>query len=61
MKQFVNGGASGMLAMCAIQPVDMIKVHIQLGQASGYNFTKNMLRDKGFGDFYKGLSSGLLR
>ena len=26
IKPFVNGGASGMLATCVIQPVDMIKV-----------------------------------
>jgi solute carrier family 25 oxoglutarate transporter 11 len=28
IKPFVNGGASGMLATCVIQPVDMIKVRI---------------------------------
>jgi solute carrier family 25 oxoglutarate transporter 11 len=27
VKPFVNGGASGMLATCVIQPIDMIKVH----------------------------------
>ncbi|RWW07441.1 hypothetical protein GW17_00029185 [Ensete ventricosum] len=26
VKPFVNGGASGMLATCVIQPVDMVKV-----------------------------------
>lgn len=26
IKPFVNGGASGMLATCVIQPIDMIKV-----------------------------------
>lgn len=30
-KPFVNGGASGMLATCIIQPVDMVKVRLQLG------------------------------
>ena len=25
-KPFVNGGASGMLATCVIQPIDMVKV-----------------------------------
>ncbi|GFQ04991.1 mitochondrial dicarboxylate/tricarboxylate transporter dtc [Phtheirospermum japonicum] len=34
VKPFVNGGASGMLATCVIQPIDMIKVRIQLGQGS---------------------------
>eukprot|EP01018_Ginkgo_biloba_P021789 Gb_11670 [translate_table: standard] len=61
VKPFVNGGASGMLATCVIQPVDMIKVRIQLGQGSGYKVAKNMLRDEGMGAFYKGLSAGLLR
>ena len=26
VKPFVNGGASGMLATCVIQPIDMVKV-----------------------------------
>jgi len=26
IKPFVNGGASGMLATCVIQPIDMVKV-----------------------------------
>jgi len=30
-KPFVNGGASGMLSTCLIQPVDMVKVRLQLG------------------------------
>ncbi len=30
-KPFVNGGLSGMLATCIIQPIDMVKVRIQLG------------------------------
>lgn len=28
VKPFVNGGASGMLATCVIQPIDMIKVQL---------------------------------
>ncbi|XP_074307034.1 mitochondrial dicarboxylate/tricarboxylate transporter DTC-like [Silene latifolia] len=61
VKPFVNGGASGMLATCVIQPIDMIKVRIQLGQGSATQVTKNMLAAEGFGAFYKGLSAGLLR
>lgn len=30
VKPFVNGGASGMLATCVIQPIDMIKAIIFL-------------------------------
>ncbi|XP_010531153.1 PREDICTED: mitochondrial dicarboxylate/tricarboxylate transporter DTC-like [Tarenaya hassleriana] len=61
VKPFVNGGASGMLATCVIQPIDMIKVRIQLGQGSAASVTKTMLKNEGFGAFYKGLSAGLLR
>ncbi|KAH9740580.1 mitochondrial dicarboxylate/tricarboxylate transporter dtc [Citrus sinensis] len=61
VKPFVNGGASGMLATCVIQPIDMIKVRIQLGQGSAGTVTKTMLKNEGFGAFYKGLSAGLLR
>ncbi|KAF5176114.1 Mitochondrial dicarboxylate/tricarboxylate transporter DTC [Thalictrum thalictroides] len=61
IKPFVNGGASGMLATCVIQPVDMIKVRIQLGQGSAASVTKTMLQQEGVGAFYKGLSAGLLR
>ncbi|XP_031472887.1 mitochondrial dicarboxylate/tricarboxylate transporter DTC-like [Nymphaea colorata] len=61
VKPFVNGGMSGMLATCVIQPIDMIKVRIQLGQGSGLHVAKTMLREEGMGAFYKGLSAGLLR
>lgn len=30
-KPFVNGGLSGMMATCVIQPIDMVKVRLQLG------------------------------
>ncbi|PKU75579.1 mitochondrial dicarboxylate/tricarboxylate transporter DTC [Dendrobium catenatum] len=61
VKPFVNGGASGMLATCVIQPIDMVKVRIQLGQGSALQVTKNMLAQEGVRAFYKGLSAGLLR
>ncbi|XP_026452895.1 mitochondrial dicarboxylate/tricarboxylate transporter DTC-like [Papaver somniferum] len=61
VKPFINGGASGMLATCVIQPIDMIKVRIQLGQGSGIHVARSMLREEGLGAFYKGLSAGLLR
>ena len=31
IKPFLNGGASGMAATCVIQPIDMVKVRLQLG------------------------------
>lgn len=61
VKPFVNGGASGMLATCVIQPIDMVKVKIQLGEGSATAVTKKMLANEGVGSFYKGLSAGLLR
>ncbi|RWW53675.1 hypothetical protein BHE74_00039814 [Ensete ventricosum] len=51
IKPFVNGGVSGMLATCVIQPIDMVR--IQLGQGSAVEATKNMLANEGFGSFYK--------
>lgn len=61
VKPFINGGTSGMLATCVIQPIDMVKVRIQLGQGSVGQVTSQMLKNEGFGAFYKGLSAGLLR
>ncbi|KAG7968459.1 hypothetical protein I3843_08G156100 [Carya illinoinensis] len=57
VKPFVNGGTSGMLATCVIQPIDMIKVRIQLGQGSGGQVARTMLKEEGFGAFYKGLTA----
>ncbi len=34
-KPFVNGGLSGMIATCCIQPIDMVKVRLQLGAQGG--------------------------
>jgi solute carrier family 25 oxoglutarate transporter 11 len=34
-KPFFNGGLSGMAATCIIQPIDMVKVRIQLGATGG--------------------------
>ena len=35
IKPFVNGGLSGMGATCIIQPIDMVKVRLQLGATGG--------------------------
>ncbi|KAG8090736.1 hypothetical protein GUJ93_ZPchr0011g27891 [Zizania palustris] len=61
VKPFANGGVSGMLATCVIQPIDMVKVRIQLGEGSAATVTKKMLANEGVGSLYKGLSAGLLR
>ncbi len=66
---FVNGGLSGMVATTVIQPVDMIKVRIQLageGVAGGpkptpLSVTREILASGKAMDLYTGLSAGLLR
>lgn len=65
---FALGGASGMMATCFIQPVDMVKVQLQLRgegaktkSAGGISVARELLAKEGFMYFYKGLSAGLLR
>ncbi|KAK6936999.1 Mitochondrial substrate/solute carrier [Dillenia turbinata] len=61
VKPFINLGTAGMLATCVIQPIDMTKVRIQLGEGSAGQVIKTMLENEGVRAFYKGLSAGLLR
>lgn len=66
---FINGGISGMVATTVIQPVDMIKVRIQLageGVSTGpkptpLSVTREILASGKALDLYTGLSAGLLR
>ncbi|KAL6409591.1 mitochondrial 2-oxoglutarate/malate carrier protein [Ilyonectria robusta] len=66
---FINGGISGMVATSVIQPVDMIKVRIQLageGSATGpkptaMSVTRQIISSGKAMDLYTGLSAGLLR
>ena len=67
---FVIGGASGMFSTTIIQPIDMIKVRIQLksekvGKGADVSpvtvFKEIMANGKGFGQLYKGLDSALIR
>lgn len=66
---FINGGLAGMVATTVIQPVDMIKVRIQLageGKAGGpkatpLSVTREILASGKAMDLYTGLSAGLLR
>eukprot|EP00445_Apocalathium_hangoei_P040893 CAMPEP_0203968398 /NCGR_PEP_ID=MMETSP0359-20131031/96928_1 /ASSEMBLY_ACC=CAM_ASM_000338 /TAXON_ID=268821 /ORGANISM="Scrippsiella Hangoei, Strain SHTV-5" /LENGTH=294 /DNA_ID=CAMNT_0050906323 /DNA_START=62 /DNA_END=946 /DNA_ORIENTATION=+ len=65
-KPFVTGSLSGCMATCCIQPVDMVKVRIQIGGAEGgstnpIEVTKKLLREEGITGMYKGLSAGLTR
>lgn len=70
---FINGGLSGMAATTIIQPIDMIKVRIQLaGEGSGaaaagslkvspLAITRQIITSGNVLDLYSGLSAGLLR
>lgn len=66
---FLNGGLAGMAATTVIQPVDMVKVRLQLageGAKTGpkpgpISMTRDILASGRAMDLYTGLSAGLLR
>lgn len=66
---FVNGGLSGMIATTCIQPIDMIKVRLQLAgegirtgpKPSALGITRDIIAAGKVMDLYTGLSAGLLR
>ena len=66
---FVNGGLAGMTATTIIQPIDMIKVRLQLageGLSTGpkptpLGITREIIASGKALDLYTGLSAGLLR
>lgn len=66
---FVNGGLSGMIATTCIQPIDMIKVRLQLAgegvrtgpKPSPLSITRDIIAQGKVMDLYTGLSAGLLR
>lgn len=65
-KPFATGSLSGMFATCCIQPIDMVKVRIQLtagtAEAAGpMTIVSSMLKNEGIGAFYTGLTAGLTR
>lgn len=66
---FINGGTAGMVATTVIQPIDMIKVRLQLageGARTGpkptpLSVTREIIAAGKVMDLYTGLSAGLLR
>jgi solute carrier family 25 oxoglutarate transporter 11 len=66
---FINGGLAGMTATAIIQPVDMIKVRLQLAgegvktgpKPTAVTITKGIIASGKVLDLYAGLSAGLLR
>jgi solute carrier family 25 (mitochondrial oxoglutarate transporter), member 11 len=69
IKNYVRGGFSGMFATCCIQPLDIIKVRIQLrSEAVGEGLSlspvqvaKDLYKEGGVRNYYTGLDSALLR
>lgn len=66
---FVNGGLAGMTATAVIQPIDMIKVRLQLAgegvrsgpRPSAFGVARDIIGSGKVLDLYTGLSAGLLR
>lgn len=66
---FINGGLAGMVATTVIQPIDMVKVRLQLAgegaktgsRASPLSVTREILSSGRVIDLYTGLSAGILR
>ncbi|OJD09797.1 hypothetical protein AJ78_08922 [Emergomyces pasteurianus Ep9510] len=66
---FINGGLSGMTATAVIQPIDMVKVRLQLAgegartgpRPTALGITRQIIASGKFLDLYTGLSAGLLR
>eukprot|EP00658_Telonema_sp_P-2_P066758 TRINITY_DN55720_c0_g1_i1.p2 TRINITY_DN55720_c0_g1~~TRINITY_DN55720_c0_g1_i1.p2 ORF type:complete len:300 (+),score=77.52 TRINITY_DN55720_c0_g1_i1:234-1133(+) len=61
-RPFLVGGTAGCMATACIQPIDMVKVRIQMG--AGTNpvvVAKDIIAAEGIGGLYKGLSAGFLR
>lgn len=66
VKPFATGALAGCAATCCIQPIDMVKVRIQLlagtaNAAGPLTIASNMIKNEGFASFYTGLSAGLTR
>lgn len=68
VKNFAVGGLSAMTATSVIQPIDMVKVRIQLkseakgGSLSPFTIAKDIYANEGGAKgFYKGLEAALLR
>jgi len=62
IKPFAIGGTAGCMATCCVQPIDMVKVRLQLaGGGSPVTMLKNIIAKEGAMALYGGLSAGLLR
>lgn len=60
LKNFLIGGTAGMTATTCIQPIDMVKVRIQLNSSIGlstspYGCLKDVYKTGGLKGFYTGI------
>ncbi|KAF7557411.1 hypothetical protein G7Z17_g754 [Cylindrodendrum hubeiense] len=63
---FITGCTAGMIATTCVQPIDTIKVRMQLmeqghGRSSPWTIARSIVAQNGFLNLYQGLSAGLLR
>ncbi|CAI2374792.1 unnamed protein product [Moneuplotes crassus] len=67
LTNFAIGGICGMTATCIIQPLDIVKVRLQVrgetgvGNFSPFSVAKEIRAQAGIKGFYKGLDSALVR
>jgi solute carrier family 25 oxoglutarate transporter 11 len=71
VKNFARGGLAGMFATCCIQPIDLVKVRIQLRSEkkgklgklslSPFDVVKELFKEGGIKKFYTGIDSALCR
>jgi len=63
--QFVYGGLSGMLAICMVYPMDVVKTRMQLSSMNQHRSSLqaffNIAKLEGVSSLYSGLSAGLFR
>lgn len=68
IRPFLFGGFSGMFATCCIQPIDTVKVRIQImgeslssGSKNPLSVGRKILAEEGVASLYRGLDSALMR
>lgn len=66
IRPFIIGGMSGCSATAIIQPIDMVKVQIQLQEGGNmirnpFTMAQTIIARDGFFSLYNGLSAGILR
>lgn len=68
VQPFATGGLAGAMATCVIQPIDMVKVRIQIAGEGGAGAVRSpiaiasaIIRNEGFASLYKGLDAAIVR